>query len=96
MDDNFKREFDRFRLEALAYIQARAPRRTGNLKANIRYQKTPKGFEIIIDIDYMKYTEEAWISPRWNGRENPNLYWLRESVKRLAEKFANKLGGTVR
>lgn len=91
--DEFKLLFDRFRLEALAYIKARAPRRSGRLKTSIHFQQNHDGFSIIIDISYVVYTEERWISPRWRGRENPNLGWIRECVRRLANKFANKVKG---
>lgn len=93
--EQFEQLFNQFKMEALSYIKSRAPRRSGRLKANISYSEISGGFAITIDISYAVYTEEQWISPRWNGRENPNLYWIKESVGRLAQRFANKLKGVV-
>lgn len=93
--DEFKLHFARFRIEAMAYIKASAPYRTGRLKANISYRANEDGFSIIIDIDYMQYTEEAWtFNSRWNKTlTNPNYKWLQSSVERLTQRFANNLKG---
>lgn len=93
--DEFSKRFDRFRLEALSYIKAASPYRTGNLRANIKYQHNADGFSIIIDVEYMQYTEEKWTYNRRWGKvlQNPHEGWLRESVRRLAEQFAISLKG---
>jgi outer membrane protein assembly factor BamE (lipoprotein component of BamABCDE complex) len=86
---------DEFKARTYFYIFSNAPRRSGKLQANIKIQDTPVGFDIIIDISYMVYTEEHWISPRWRGRENPNLKWLKRTVERLAQEYASQIGGKV-
>lgn len=95
--NEFELQFKNFKNEAMAYIKASAPYRTGQLKANISYGVIDNGFSIIIDIYYMQYTEEAWeFNSRWNKTlTNPNYKWLQSSVERLAQRFASKLKGVV-
>jgi hypothetical protein len=65
----------------LQIFRALAPTRTGVLKGTVRVELTAVGFNIISDIYYMPYTTERWISPRWKGRENPNLRWWDEAYE---------------
>jgi hypothetical protein len=32
-------------------------------------------------IDYAPYTNEPWLSPRWNGKSNPNQGWIDQGDK---------------
>lgn len=91
----FQQAFDDFKQRAYFYIYSNAPRRSGALKSSIRLEETSEGFNIIIDISYMVYTEERWIHPRWRGRENPNLKWFKNTVEALALEFATQYGGRV-
>lgn len=91
--EEFRIRFEIFKRVAMSYIMSNAPERTGDLKVSIHLVENEDGFSIVVDIDYMVYTEERWISPRWKGRENPRLYWLRETVEELARVFAAELGG---
>lgn len=95
--NEFRLKFNQFKIEAYNYIKASSPYRTGALRNAIKFNETKDGFEIIIDIDYMKYTEEAWtFNSRWNKTlRNPNYKWLQESVYNLALRFANTLQGVV-
>lgn len=34
---------------------------------------------------YMPFTNEPWISPRWNGKKNPNEKWFDKSALKLAQ-----------
>ena len=83
-------------------IQARAlpiftsfnvPFRTGALEDSFEYEPTNKGFEVTTNIYYMPFTNEPWVSPRWRGRENPNLYWFNRSAEYFAQYMARHLGG---
>lgn len=73
---------------------------TGNLAFNaIRCEITSK--EIIVRVNpaiapYMPYTTEPWISPRRNGKKNPNEGWWDRFAKELVQRVANKLGGHVK
>lgn len=89
----FQQAFDEFKQRAYFYIYANAPRRSGALKSSIRLEEYENGFDIVIDISYVVYTEERWIHPRWRGRENPNLHWIKRSVELLAQEFASQYGG---
>lgn len=85
-------------MEAINYIKANAPYRTGNLNKSIKLEEINGGFVIIIDVSYMVYTEEAWTyNSRWGKTlNNPNYKWLQTSVERLAQRFASQLKGVVK
>ena len=65
----------------------------GGLKNSFTYEPNNKGFEITTDLFYMPYTNEPWVSPRWRGRQNPNLYWFNDSTEYIAQYMARHLGG---
>lgn len=95
--EEFRLHFEQFRIEAYNYIRHSSPYRTGKLRESIKFQQNADGFSIIIDIYYMQYTEEVWTyNSRWGKTlTNPNLYWLKKSVERLAQRFANRIKGVV-
>lgn len=64
--------------DALDLVVGSAPYRKGDLSRSIKLIATDLGYQISVNIDYMKYTEEAWISPQWKGRANPNEGWFAE------------------
>jgi hypothetical protein len=70
------------------------------LRNSIKVKQNAKGFELVSERSafpkdyYMPYTNEPWISPRWRGRENPNLYWFENAHEQLALYMARHLGGT--
>lgn len=88
-------EFNRLKSELYAFIYNDAPHKSGALKASIKKADRGNVCDIIIDIEYMPYTEERWIHPRWNGRENPNLYWLKNAVKKFANQIVSRYGGEI-
>lgn len=45
---------------------------------------------------YMPYTNEPWISPKWRGRKNPNLYWFDAAVEACMAMLEADLHGVVR
>lgn len=73
-------------------FKSQAPMKSGALKGQIRVVKTETGFDIISDIEYMPYTTEKWVSPRWRGRENPNLRWWDEAYE-IALRFLSSVYG---
>ena len=84
--------------EALEIVKTNAPFRTGNLKNAIRLERTAEGFAIIVDTTqapYMPYTNEPWISPRWNGRANPNEAWFDMAADLVARFLAYRLGSAL-
>lgn len=42
---------------------------------------------------YAVYVNEPWISPKWNGKDNPNEGFWDEVVEKLAEIIKNKING---
>lgn len=80
-------------------IRNRSPIDTGNLRFNaIRYAEHAATAEIYAEetiAPYMPYTNEVWTSPRWRGRQNPNLYWWNKSVDLAIQAMAIILNGEV-
>lgn len=76
------------------------PRDTGNMADNA-LQYIISQNEIVIYINtkiapYVPYTNEPWISPKWNGKKNPNEGWWDLFAQTFIEKFNAKLGGTIK
>jgi hypothetical protein len=73
---------------------------TGNLKYNaLKTIKTEYGYKVYIDLDiapYMPYTNEEWISPKWNGAKNPNEKWFENMVLVLAQELAMVYNGIIK
>lgn len=56
--------------------------------------------ELVIYVDeriapYVKYTNEPWIAPYWNGKKNPNQGWWQRFVAEFTRRLAALLGGYV-
>ena len=91
-------EFDRLCMDAVAEVRKRAPYDTGNLSTNgVRfYWKDDNTFIIYVDesiAPYMPYTNEPWLSPRWNGKKNKNEAWWQDATKIVAEFITKTLQG---
>ena len=85
---------------AVKMLRAKAPKDTGNLRNNaIRYEYRADGAHIYVDesiAPYMPYTNEPWVSSRWKGAKNPNLYWFDFAVRDIVQRIASLAGGTVK
>lgn len=82
-------------------LRSLSPIDTGNLKYNaIRYEFVDKDTcKIYVDesiAPYMVYTNEPWISPKWNGKKNPNEKWFDKAVNSLVETIKMELGSHVK
>lgn len=72
---------------------------TGNLKDNgLSINITQK--EVVIFLDqskapYVPYTNDPWVSPKWNGKHNPNEGWWERFVEEFTRRLAQKLGGKI-
>ena len=59
--------------------QSCVPVRTGNLKTNaLQWSWDGRRFHMWVNegiAPYMVFTNEEWISKRWNGKKNPNQNW---------------------
>lgn len=75
------------------------PRHTGNLAYNALVYDV-QGNQFVIRVDpaiapYMPYTNEPWLSPKWNGKQNPNEGWWQRFVEEFTRRLALKLRGEV-
>ncbi|MGN1077342.1 MAG: hypothetical protein ACI4ST_02390 [Candidatus Gallimonas sp.] len=72
---------------------------TGNMAFHaLQYSIEGDVFHIYIDeriAPYVMYTEEPWISPKWNGKKNPNEGWWERFGEEFARRLAKKLRGNI-
>lgn len=67
-------------------IMIRMPYRTGDmLNKYTHFEITPTGFIITIDAPYSVYVNEEWLSPQWNGAENPNQGFVQQIVQDIMD-----------
>lgn len=76
------------------------PRDIGNMAFNSLKYKV-EGNYVIIYIDtniapYVPYTNEPWISPKWNGKKNPNQDWWDVFANEFIQRFNTRLRGTIK
>lgn len=104
--------FDKVFLQAIDQLRKRAPKDTGNLAYNsIKYRWINSNkFVIYVDTGrviesnsrtkgiapYMPFTNEEWISPKWNGKKNPNENWWNDSIEYIIKFIAKRLNGELR
>lgn len=76
------------------------PRKTGNMAYNALQYEIQNGIlAITVNPDiapYVSYTNEPWISPKWNGKKNPNEGWWDRFVAEFTKRLANKLKGVIK
>lgn len=94
-------KFKRACESACKKLRELAPNRTGNLAYNAITIEFPSPDECLIYVDesiapYMPYTNEAWLSPKWNGKKNPNEGWFQKAAQIIFEELASKLGGELK
>lgn len=87
--------------EKINSLRESAPYDTGNLSLNaIKLRKIGIGkWQIYIDQDiapYMPYTNEEWISPKWNGKQNPNQGWWNNAVEIIIKEIMHRVKGAIR
>lgn len=73
---------------------------TGNLMFNaLKYQITATHVIIYVDTNvapYVPYTNEPWVSPKWNGKTNPNGGWWERFCEEFTQRLAKKLRGEIK
>ena len=87
--------------KAVATLRTLAPYDTGNLALNAIKIEFPSPNECRIYVDesiapYMPFTTRPWVSPKWNGRKNPNEGWWQAAGELLAELVAQELKGELK
>lgn len=78
--------------------RAKSPYKTGNLRLNaIRFEmvgyNTCKIYIDDVIAPYVYYTNEKWVSPRWNGRQNPNEGWVERAIEETLEQISREYKG---
>ena len=76
------------------------PHKTGNLANNAIYYYV-QGDKFVVQVSdytapYVPYTNEPWISPKWNGKKNPNQWWWQKFADEFARRLANALKGELK
>ena len=64
-------------------FKSQAPTRKGILKGSIRVERVENGFNIVSDIYYMPYTEEAWVNVQvmaWKSKPK-RRDWFKEAFE---------------
>lgn len=90
-------EFEKLCLSFVELVKNSSPIDTGNLRHNaIRYEFIDKNtFKIYVDENiapYMPFTNEPWLSPRWNGKQNPNeAWWQNKAVDAVIQAIIKEL-----
>lgn len=101
-----KERFDQVCMKCVELVKQFAPIDTGNLRYNaIRYEWIDENtFKIYVDgtpdnknsiAPYMPYTNEPWISKKWNGKKNPNEGWWQKAVEFIAQYISEELNGEI-
>lgn len=95
-------------IQGVNAVRDRAPIKTGNLRYNGVQYESPNPDKFIIYVDYydaktrkgiawyMPYTNEPWISDKWNGKKNPNEGWWQNAVDLAVNAIASALGGEIK
>ena len=95
-------EFERTCLESFNIAKQTTPIDTGNMRYNalkIEFLDGGNTCHIYIDEDiapYVFYTNEPWVSPKWDGKENPNENWWQDRYfKTFISEFKRILGDKI-
>lgn len=76
------------------------PYDTGNMALNaLQYRVEGRYITIYINTrvaPYVPYTNEPWLSPKWDGKKNPNEGWWDTFCNEFIERFNRKLRGTIK
>lgn len=83
-------EFVNLCIDMLLIIKETCPIDTGNLRHNaIKFKFiNSRKIEIWVNEDiapYMVYTNEQWLSPKWEGQKNRNESWWQNAVYKCVE-----------
>jgi hypothetical protein len=93
-------KFRRFCNDFVKELRKIAPYDTGNLSKNaIRFVFEGETAKIYVDMNiapYMPYTNEPWVSPKWNGKKNPNEAWWNNAIPTILNKLLPKYNGDLK
>lgn len=63
----------------------------GDTGAFVKGQKFNNGLA-----PYTPFTNEQWISPRWNGKQNPNENWWNDAIEFVIHYIAERFKGVLK
>lgn len=100
-DAEFVAKCNEIYIDVFKQITGRVPRDTGNLQMNGIEIQFPEPKTCVISINeeiapYVFFTNEKWISPKWNGKQNPNEAWWQRIIAYFMEEFAKRLNGVLK
>lgn len=76
------------------------PYDTGNMANDaLRYSINNGVIDIQVEesvAPYVPYTNEPWLSTKWNGKPNPNEGWWQRFADEFARRLATKLRGDLK
>lgn len=86
---------------ALHYLKTLVPKHTGNMRYNATKIENLGGGKWRLYVDeniapYVPYTNEPWISPKWNGKQNPNEGWFERATHLVANYISSALQGSLK
>ena len=85
--------------ECVNLLRQASPIDTGNLRHNaIRAEVGEDYYKIYVDENiapYMVFTNEPWLSPKWNGKKNHNEHWFDKVAESIALYVAKRLHGEL-
>lgn len=93
-------QFKRICQRAVTELRGLAPYDTGNLAMNAIKMEMESPNVCLIYVDesiapYMPFTNEPWVSPKWNGKKNPNEGWWQKAGDLVVEYIARQVEGEV-
>ena len=95
-----KQEVVNAAISVVEELRSMVPRDTGNMAYNaLRYELQGDVLDITVKADiapYVYFTNEPWVSPKWNGKQNPNEGWWQRFVEEFSRRLATKLKGELR
>lgn len=96
-----QKRFEKICQRACKELRGLAPYDTGNLANNAIKIEFPDPNICIIYVDevvapYMPFTTRPWVSPKWNGKKNPNEGWWQAAGELITEFVAQKLKGELK
>ena len=87
-------------LDAVAMARLLIPIDTGNMRYNAfkveRVNETT--WQVYIDekiAPYAVYVNEKWVSPKWNGKANPNEGFWKKAFEFIADQIATAINGKI-
>lgn len=93
---------DRLRLACyylMMQLKIFAPFDTGSLIDSIQIREiTPYQYEVLIGGEFVSYapaTNEAWTSPRWKGKSNPNQGWIENCIEQSLPVMKKIMDGSI-